>query len=215
MSLIDKNTPFNQTCFKKENGFGKFKPEAIELLNKLINILNEFKIKYFIISGTLLGYVRHNDIIPWDDDIDIMVDNTIILKINEIYNKYKNEFTFINKQNFLFKICYKNKSIPIECDILKKCLLNPNDQYFWPFIDMFVYNESENKLNFFNKSWDKKHFFPLKEVSFLNMKVNIPSNPDYFLKINYGENYLKTFISNKYNHKLETKQAKVEKIILD
>jgi len=209
------NSQFSNPCFSEENGFGKFKPDAIELLNKLINILNEFDIKYFIISGTLLGYVRHNDIIPWDDDIDIMVDNTIRLKINDINEKYKNEFTFINKNNFFLKICYKNKCKLVNCDAFKNYLLNPNDQYFWPFIDMFVYDESENKLNFFNKLWDEKEFFPLQEVNFLNMKINIPSNPDYFLKINYGENYLKTFISNNYNHKCEKKIRRIEKFILD
>jgi len=215
MSLINKNTPFSETCFKEENGFGKFKPDAIELLKKTINILKEFKIKYFIISGTLLGYVRHKDIIPWDDDIDIMVDNTIILKFNQMYQKYKNELTFINNQNFLFKICNKNKCKPIQSYFYKNCLLNKNDQYFWPFIDIFVYNQSGNKLDFYNKSWDKKEFFPLKKVNFLNMKVNIPSNPDYFLKINYGPNYLKTFVSNNWNHKCEKSHTKIEKVILD
>ena len=74
------NNLYDKERFSDKYGFGEHKQEAIELLKKTIDILNEFDIKYFIISGTLLGYVRHKDIIPWDDDIDLIVDKNIIEK---------------------------------------------------------------------------------------------------------------------------------------
>jgi len=55
-------------------------PRKIELKNKLdrnfietIQILNEHKISYWIFAGTLLGIIRDNNLIPWDNDIDIAI----------------------------------------------------------------------------------------------------------------------------------------------
>lgn len=84
--------------FSESYGFGEYKSQAIKLLKTTIDILNEFEINHFLISGTLLGYVRHNDFIPWDDDIDILVDESIIKKKEIIAQKYGNiNLFFANK----------------------------------------------------------------------------------------------------------------------
>ena len=36
-----------------------------------IQVLNELKINYWLCHGTLLGILRDNSLIPWDNDIDI------------------------------------------------------------------------------------------------------------------------------------------------
>lgn len=71
------------------NGFGEYKTIAIDLLEITKNILNEYTINYFLISETLLGLIRHNDFIPWDNDIDIISDHTILEKLKTINDKYK------------------------------------------------------------------------------------------------------------------------------
>ena len=71
-------------------GFAEYKPNAINLLKTTVNILNEFDINHFLISGTLLGFVRHNDFIPWDDDIDLLVDESLLDNLSDISKKYPN-----------------------------------------------------------------------------------------------------------------------------
>lgn len=46
---------------------------GINILNELDKICREHGITYFLAYGTLIGAVRHNGFIPWDDDIDVWV----------------------------------------------------------------------------------------------------------------------------------------------
>ncbi len=45
----------------------------LDLLEKLLNVCKKHGIKIFASGGTLLGAIRHKGMIPWDDDIDMMM----------------------------------------------------------------------------------------------------------------------------------------------
>ena len=46
---------------------------SYQVLKSISQIFNENGWKWFLTYGTLIGAVRHKGIIPWDDDIDIMM----------------------------------------------------------------------------------------------------------------------------------------------
>ena len=43
----------------------------LDLLREFIRICSEYKLQYWVGFGTLLGTIRHQGFIPWDDDLDV------------------------------------------------------------------------------------------------------------------------------------------------
>ena len=45
----------------------------LAMLRDLDHICKDNDIKYMLFAGTALGAVRHNGFIPWDDDLDVVM----------------------------------------------------------------------------------------------------------------------------------------------
>lgn len=75
----------------KENKFGtlNIQKELLVLLKEFHSFADSYQIKYSLAYGSLLGAVRHKGFIPWDDDLDIIVDRSNYLKIIDAVGKQK------------------------------------------------------------------------------------------------------------------------------
>ena len=68
--------------------------KLVDILQAFINICKEYDLHYFCCGGTAIGAVRHHGIIPWDDDIDLLMprpdyDRLIELSKTEDFGKYE------------------------------------------------------------------------------------------------------------------------------
>ena len=125
----------------------------MEILEEIDSICQKHHIQYFAEFGTMLGAVRHQGMIPWDDDLDICMKR-------EDYNK----FLKVAKKE-LSKGCqimdYRNKSNywDVMARIINYNSLNINDDFlekyhYFPFVagvdifpmDYVPVNKSEGEL---------------------------------------------------------------------
>ena len=65
----------------------KHQLRMLEILVVIDKICRKHQIPYWLSSGTLIGAVRHNGFIPWDDDLDIEMMRNDYLHLLEVLTK--------------------------------------------------------------------------------------------------------------------------------
>ena len=61
-----------------------FQKKLVEMFKWLTEFIERHGLTYYVVAGTLLGAVRHEGIIPWDDDIDIAMPRPDYEKLLEL-----------------------------------------------------------------------------------------------------------------------------------
>ena len=56
----------------------------LDVLNEFIRVCNKYNLKYYAAWGTMLGAVRHQGFIPWDDDIDVCMPYDDYIRFKEV-----------------------------------------------------------------------------------------------------------------------------------
>lgn len=118
------------------------------MLHKIKEVFEKYEIEYYLTFGTLLGAVRHKDVIPWDDDMDIWVTREGFDKLKNVPKEVWGEDILIDYGENLFcdfipRFIYK--SIEIKSYEYEEI----GDVYPMnhPFIDIFILdNEFDNVL---------------------------------------------------------------------
>jgi phosphorylcholine metabolism protein LicD len=139
----------------------------------MVGIFDKHNIKNVCFYGTLLGVLRHGDIIPWDDDIDICVETKYIDKIWALRKEFKKQGLKIYKCNPGFRVLYKGSW----ADIFQ--IYNRNGYLFFSypkFNYMIAQMFEKDKM----PKW--KHVFPLKKMYCRDLEVYVPRKAKKVIK---------------------------------
>ena len=86
--------------YKKKIEFKEIQSLEYNLLKRFDEFAKENNIMYFLSGGSCLGAVRHQDFIPWDDDIDVCMlrkdyDKLIALVKDNRYRDTERKYKFL------------------------------------------------------------------------------------------------------------------------
>ncbi|XP_005097439.1 uncharacterized protein LOC101853932 [Aplysia californica] len=165
---------------------------ALEVFDR---VCTNASIEYFLYGGSLLGSFRHHDVVPWDDDADVIVPlrNRRLLKQE------------LEKENPLYVINLFQRTTWKFFSRRAKQI--PGWSWKWPFLDIFFYDENATHI------WDvhakyardfvypKPLVFPLTRRPFMTLSIPGPHDVAGVLRRNYD---VSTCVTHAWIHERET-----------
>ncbi len=131
----------------------------LKILNEIMRVCKENNINCFAYAGTLLGTIRHDGFIPWDDDIDLAM-------LREDYEKFIKIAPQKLNKGFHLEHFYTNKYTPTY--YCKVCLDNTvfTEEYLKDipihhgvFVDIFPFDNYPSDIKTQSKYKRKLHFY--------------------------------------------------------
>lgn len=118
----------------------KIQETEFDILQKIEHICKEHDITYFAVGGSVLGAVRHQGFIPWDDDIDIAMPR----KDYEKFLRYAAEEL---SEGYFLQTFFTEKNSPFYFTKVRKdntkfveCYLRDLDIHHGIFVDIFPFD---------------------------------------------------------------------------
>lgn len=169
--LADKrrvSAPSRVDSGKADGDGGDFANRALEALVDLDRAFSDVGLKFFLISGTLLGKIRDDGIIGWDKDIDV--------------GYFVEECSVDLERHFVGNGKFRIGRVDLTSERLR--VIHENGMW----IDVFPhYMEGGRRWHdgTATRWWNTP--FGLDTTDFLGIDQYIPDNPELYLDENYGD----------------------------
>ena len=122
----------------------------------------------------MLGFIRDQNFLPVDDDIDFIIPRSQIDLLYNIINNNKMDIAFQMVKPNIVQLFVKNEILPL--------------------MDIYIYDDLINQNKILIR-WDgnliypRDAILPAKQISFHQHTVYIPNDPEKILRLTYGLNW--------------------------
>lgn len=167
--------------------------QAQQVLIHVASVLSELEIDFALDCGTLLGAVRENRILPWDNDMDLCVLSTSLPKLKKAYWK-------LWRKGFRVRFAKAQKNFgPIKKGSPRILKIRTRKGWFHRgdiLLDIFIKYPDDNgntllmvgdKTNSIVQSFKADYFHEKTTYEFLGYAFPIPKNYDAYLTDRYGD----------------------------
>lgn len=157
--------------------------EQIEIAKEIKRVCNIASITYFLAFGTLLGAIRHNGFIPWDDDMDVGMLRPDYERFIVAFMKYGNHNRFFletwdSEKGYPFPFA----KLKINGTVFLENSIKNSDVHKGIYVDIFPYDficDDEAKRLKLGKRMDFLLKFNKFKLNYLPMNPN--SKKDYIV----------------------------------
>lgn len=137
-------------------GNKEIKQFELAILKEFDMFCKQYRLRYYLAGGTLLGAIRHKGFIPWDDDIDVCMPRDDYMKFLSLRNKIppylKIKSNIINNFHLPFA-----KLVDLNIIIKSKYSNDNSNNHLW--IDIFPVDGLPQSLEESRKIYEKGDFY--------------------------------------------------------
>ncbi|KAL7059698.1 hypothetical protein AAHC03_013943 [Spirometra sp. Aus1] len=165
-----------------------------KLFLTFVDVMDElgFSDRWMIYSGSLFSSFRHHDIGPWDDDLDVLVDQKVRPALWKKMRSLRPKFIIRNSglRDKIYAELIQPCNATQDAEGSRKLSMH---NWGWPYVDISYYKSNVTHIRELSKPYGQKYVFPKSDVfpllfrPFYKYWAPAPRNTFAFLLQTYHE----------------------------